>query len=171
MPDSARRVVVVNSTPIITLAIVDQLALLRDLYDTVLIPTAVRREVEAGGPNRAGAPQLAAAPWIRSVELHDPRRADLLSDLDRGEAEVIALAQERDADLVVIDERLGRRHTKRLGLHLTGTLGVLLKAKREGMLSEVGPVLEAIRQGGVRLADSLVEEVLVLAGEGERPGA
>jgi len=171
MPDAARRLVVVNSTPIITLAIVDQLALLRDLYGTILIPTAVRREIEAGGPNRAGAPQLAAAPWIRSVELRDPRRADLLSDLDRGEAEVIALAQERDADLVVIDERLGRRHAKRLGLTLTGTLGVLLKAKREGLLSEVRPVVEAVRQGGVRLADALVEEVLVLAGEGRRSSA
>ncbi len=147
MPDEdRRRVVVVNSTPIITLAIVDQLDLLRDLYDTVLIPAAVRLEVQAGGPTRAGAPRLAAPPWIKSVELRDPHRVDLLSDLDRGEAEVVALAQERGADLVVIDERLGRRHARRLGISLTGTLGVLLKAKREGLLSEIGPVVRAIRQ-------------------------
>jgi predicted nucleic acid-binding protein len=170
MPDEgSRRVVVVNSTPVITLAIVDQLSLLRDLYETVLIPTAVHQEVQAGGPNRAGAPQLAAAPWIKAVSLRDPRRADLLSDLDRGEAEVIALAQERHADLVVIDERLGRRHAKRLGLSLTGTLGVLLKAKREGLLSEIGPIVRAIRDQGVRLGDALVGEVLVIAGEGSRP--
>ncbi len=88
-----------------------------------------------------------------------------MSDLDRGEAEVIALAQERRADLVVIDERLGRRHAKRLGLPVTGTLGVLLKAKRMGFLSEVAPVIRAIRQQGIRLGDSLVAEVLALADE------
>lgn len=70
MPDGGRRrVVVVNSTPIITLAIVDQLALLQGLYGTVLIPTAVEQEVLAGGPSRAGTPQLASAPWIRAVTL------------------------------------------------------------------------------------------------------
>ncbi len=166
MPDEDRqRVVVVNSTPIITLAIVDQLALLRGLYSTVLIPRAVQQEVLAGGPNRAGAPQLAAAPWIKAADLNDPRRADLLSDLDRGEAEVIALAQELNADLVVIDERLGRRHAKRLGISLTGTLGVLLRSKRKGLVSEIAPIILEIRRRGVRLGDGLVEKVLDLAGE------
>ncbi|MCG8458389.1 MAG: DUF3368 domain-containing protein [Holophagales bacterium] len=170
MPDDDRhRVVVVNSTPIITLALVDQLTLLRDLYETVLIPAAVHREILAGGPERAGAPQLGAAPWIRAVDLRNPERADLLSDLDRGEAEVIALAQERRADLVVIDERLGRRHAERLGLTLTGTLGVLLRAKRQERLSEIGPVVQAIRREGIRLGDALVEEVLAIAGEAEPP--
>ena len=160
MPDEDRqRVVVVNSTPIITLAIVDQLALLHRLYSTVLIPRAVHQEVLAGGPNRAGVPQLAAAPWIEVVDLKDPRRADLLSDLDRGEAEVIALAQELNVDLVVIDERLGRRHAKRLGISLTGTLGVLLRSKREGLVSEIGSIIHEIRRRGVRLGDALVEKV------------
>ena len=169
MPEEDRgRAVVVNSTPIITLAIVDRLSLLQSLYGTVLIPSAVEQEVLAGGPNRAGAPQLAAAPWIKAVSLKDPRRADLLSDLDRGEAEVIALAQERDADLVVIDERLGRRHARRLGLPLTGTLGVLLKAKTRGLIPEIAPLLETIRREGVRLGDALVEEVLVIAAEVNR---
>jgi uncharacterized protein len=88
-----------------------------------------------------------------------------LSDLDRGETEVIALAQELDADLVVIDERLGRRHARRLGLPLTGTLGVLLKAKSRGLIQEITPLLAAIRQEGIRLGDELVEKVLYLSGE------
>ncbi len=165
------QVVIVNSTPIITLAIVDQLTLLRDLYGAVMVPSAVYREVKAGGPNRAGAQQLEAAPWIRTERLADPRRADLLSDLDRGEAEVIALAQEQDADLVVIDERLGRRHAKRLGLALTGTLGILLRAKQKGLLSGLSPVIQTIQQEGTRLGDALVEEVLTIAGEFKDPTA
>lgn len=88
--------------------------------------------------------------------MSDPRRADLLSDLDRGEAEVLALAQEMDADLVIIDERLARRHAKRLGLALTGVLGVLLKAKERGLIPAIGPWVDRLRQGGIHLGDEIV---------------
>ena len=78
MPEEGRLpAVVVNSTPIITLAIIDQLPLLRKLYGTVLIPSAVQAEVLAGGPNRPGMAQLEAAPWVETVNVEDPRRADL----------------------------------------------------------------------------------------------
>jgi predicted nucleic acid-binding protein len=90
----------------------------------------------------------------------------LLSDLDRGEAEVIALAQELNADLVIVDERLARRHARRLGLTLTGTLGVLLKAKERRLVPAVGPLISQLRQDGIRLDDALVAEALDLAGEG-----
>ena len=169
MPDGDdRRVVVVNSTPIIALTLLDQLDPFRNLYGRVLIPPAVYDEVLAGGPGRPGGAQLEAATWIERVKLKDPSRADLISDLDRGEAEVTALAQEAGVDLVVIDERLGRRHAKRLGLLVTGTLGVLLKAKNEGSLTEIAPPIEALQQGGIRLGRELVDRVLVLAGEAPR---
>ena len=102
-------VVVVNTTPIIALSLVNQLDLLRRLYVEILIPPAVQAEVRAGGASGVGVVELQQAYWIRITPLQDPRRADLLSDLDRGEAEVIALAQERNADLVIIDERLAQR--------------------------------------------------------------
>jgi uncharacterized protein len=85
-----------------------------------------------------------------------------LSDLDRGEAEVLALAQERRADLVIMDERLGRR----LGFTLTGVLGVLLRAKQQNHLGQLHPLITQLQQGGIRLSDPLVERVLELAGEG-----
>ena len=94
-----------------------------------------------------------------------PDRADLLADLDRGEAEVIALAQELSADLVIIDERLARRHARRLGLTLTGTLGVLLKAKQLGYVKSVAPLIDRLRQDGIHLSDVVVAEVLALADE------
>ena len=68
-------------------------------------------------------------------------RAVLITDLDQGEAEVIALAQELRADLVIIDERLARWHARRLGLNTTGVLGVLLKAKESGLLEEIKPLI------------------------------
>ncbi|MEM7049238.1 MAG: DUF3368 domain-containing protein [Acidobacteriota bacterium] len=166
MPDPVGSlVVVVNATPIISLAVLDRLDLLRDLYGAVLVPSAVHQEILLGGAARAGVSQLDAAPWIEVVRLEDPRRADLLSDLDRGEAEVIALAQERDADLVVIDERLGRRHALRLGLSLTGTLGILLKAKQQKLLPNLRSELDALQDVGIHLGQELITRVLELADE------
>ncbi len=160
-----QRIVIVNTTPLIGLALIGQLDLLKQLYGEVVIPVEVQKEVLAGGPESPGFTELQNAPWIRMTSLQDSRRADLLSDLDRGEAEVITLAQELNADLVIIDERLGRRHTRRLGLKLTGTLGVLLKAKNRGLIKAVKPLIEQLQQGGIRLDAFLVAEVLQLAGE------
>lgn len=112
-----------------------------------------------------GVREFEAADWIRVVALQDPRRADLLTDLDRGEAEVLALAQELDAGLVILDERLARRHARHLGLPLTGTLGVLLRAKQAQLVSEIHSLILAMRTGGIWLSEALVEEALVIAGE------
>lgn len=163
MPEGGR-FVVCNTTPLIALSLVDQLQLLRDLYSEVLIPPAVHEEILRGGA-RAGASELKAADWIRVVELRDPGRADWLSDLDRGEAEVIALALELNAETAILDEKLARRHAKRLGVPLTGTLGVLLRAKKQSLIDQIGPFVEQIRRGGIRLSDAVIEEALRLAGE------
>lgn len=138
MPD-VQRIVISNTTPIIALALIQKLALYQELYGEVLIPPTVKAELLAGG-SRAGAAEVQKATYIRAVPLLDPRRADLLSDLDRGEAEVIALAMEHNADLVIIDERLGRRHAQRLGLSVTGVLGVLLRAKQQALVGEINPL-------------------------------
>lgn len=164
MPE-AGRIVVVNATPVIGLSLINRLDILRRLYGEVLIPPAVRAEVLAGGPASPGFVELQRAEWVRVTDLHDPRRADLLSDLDRGEAEVIALAQELNATLVIIDERMARRHARRLGLQLSGTLGVLLRAKKRGMVPAVKPLIDQLQQGGFRLADFVITEALQLADE------
>ena len=161
---SSTRVVISNATPIISLSILGKLDLLEKLYGDVLIPTAVEAELVAGG-TRAGAAAVQAAAFLSTVSLQDSRHADLLNDLDRGEAETIALALERKADLVIIDERLGRRHAQRLGLSVTGVLGILLRAKEQGHLSEVQPEIARLRAAGIRLGNALVERVLQLAGE------
>lgn len=157
--------VVADSTPLIALALVGRLDLLQLLYHEVIIPLAVREEVLDEGRRRTGAIELENAEWIRMVPLRDARRAALLSDLDRGEAEVLALAQELDARLVIVDERLGRRHARRLGLTLTGTLGVLLRSKAAGVLPAVRPLVERIRADGIFLGDALVARAFEIAGE------
>lgn len=164
MPDRLQ-LVVVNTTPIIALALLGKLDLLHQLYSQVITPSAVRTEVLAGGSTGMGSAELQGATWIRVVSLQDPQRADLLADLDRGEAEVIVLAQELNADLVIIDEHLARRHARRLGLALTGTLGVLLKAKQLGLIDAIAPLIEQLQIGGIRLGDTVIATVLELADE------
>jgi predicted nucleic acid-binding protein len=140
MPETPQRVVV-NATPIIALSLIGKLGLLHQLYGEVLLPPAVQSEVLAGGQHSLGSAELREAPWLRVVPLRDTRRADLLlTDLDQGEAEVIVLAQEQYAQLVILDERLARRHARRLGLSMTGTLGILLRAKERGLVSAIGPL-------------------------------
>jgi hypothetical protein len=165
MLESAR-IVVVNATPIISLALIDQLDLLRQLYDEIIIPNAIYDEVLAGGSSGIGIIELERSDWIRVVALKDPSRAELLLfELDRGEAEVIALAQEKNADLVIVDERLARSHARRLGLTLTGTLGVLLRAKQNQLIPEVKPLIMELQRAGIYLGKDLVIETLRLAGE------
>ncbi|OGO33398.1 MAG: hypothetical protein A2Z03_03215 [Chloroflexi bacterium RBG_16_56_8] len=164
MPEP-RRVVIANTTPIIALALIGKLDLLKQLYGEIIIPIAVQAEVLSGGTTGVGVAELQRSSWIRVTTLTDPTRADLLSDLDRGEAEVIALAQELNAGLIIIDERLARQHAKRLGLKLTGTLGILLESKQKGLVAAVKPLVDQLLQGGIRLGDALIAETLRLAGE------
>lgn len=162
---SAEGAVVADSTPIIALAGVGQLALLQRLFGEVLVPPAVSDELTRGDRRPGGREDLAAAPWVKAAELRDANHADVFSDLDRGEAEVIALAREIDARLVIIDDRLGRRHAARLGLALTGTFGVLIAAKKKGYLEEVAPLVDLLAENSIYSSPALRALVLERAGE------
>ncbi|MBI4770845.1 MAG: DUF3368 domain-containing protein, partial [Chloroflexi bacterium] len=130
--------VIADTTPLVSLWVLGRLNLLRDLYGEVLIPPAVEGEfLAAEAASRQVA--LAGAPWIVVRPLQAPDRALAFAGLDRGEAEVRALATEQNARLVIIDERAGRRYARRLGLPLTGTMGVLLLAKEAGLFEAIRP--------------------------------
>ena len=156
--------VVANNTPLAALWSLGHLDLLRDLFGEVLIPGTVRSEFLATdrAVRRAA---LEGAPWIQAVDLRDPRRALAYSGLDRGEAEVLALAEERRARLVVVDERRARRFAQRLGFSLTGTLGILLLAKEAGLLTSVADSIQRLEEAGMHLSQPLIDKVLALAGE------
>lgn len=161
MPD---RPVVLNNTPLVALWAIGRLDLLRDLFREVLIPRAVEDEflaVETVARQYA----LREAPWVRSVPLAEPRRALVYVGLDQGEAEVLSLAEEREARLVVIDERRARRFAERLGIPLTGSLGILLLAKEAGLIESVSVWLSKLQEEGLFLAPSLIRKTLEVAGE------
>jgi predicted nucleic acid-binding protein len=156
--------VIVNNTPLVALWVLGRLDLLRELYDEVLIPQAVYEEFVAT-ERAVRQAALENAPWIRPVSLANPQRARVYIGLDPGEAEVLALAEERAARLVIIDELKGRRYAQRLEMPLTGTLGLLLLAKERGLVATLAPLLVELQEAGLFLGAALVDRTLRLAGE------
>ena len=165
MPDNqSDGPVIVNNTPLVALWSLDHLSLLRDLYTEILIPQAVYEEFLA--VDRASREDaLHKALWIKRESLSNPRQALVYVGLDQGEAEVLALAMEHSARLVIIDERKGRRYANRLGIPLTGTLGVLLAAKEQGLILAIAPLITQLLRVGLFLTPAVVDNALKLAGE------
>jgi predicted nucleic acid-binding protein len=162
MPD---RPVICNTSPLLYLHQVGQLGLLRDLYGRVLIPSAVREELRAGGERGCSVPDVDKMEWLHVRTPPETSLIPMVIDLGAGETEAIALALAEPGSLLILDDSLGRRIAHLNGLTLTGTLGVLIKAKKEGLLSEVSPVVDALRQTTMHLTPTLIEAVLKDAGE------
>ena len=159
--------VVSNSSPLVNLSRVAQLDLLQQLYGKVLIPEAVYHEVVVKGRGMPGAFAVAGAEWIVVRAVKDLYRSRILSyDLDPGEAECIALAIEEEADVLLMDERIGREKARHLGLQCVGILGLLIEAKQRGFICLVNPILENLRDmAGFRVHKQLYSTVLRMAGE------
>jgi len=158
--------VVCNTGPLIALAGVGQLDLLQKLFSEVLVPEAVRREVEAGGIAGLGKDALQKAPWIRVRPLLGPEDVLLAALLDAGEAAVISLARQESVDLVLVDEVKARRVARdTYGMRVIGTGRTLVEGKRRGHLSAVRPLLDRMQANGYWIAPNIVAEILRVAGE------
>lgn len=158
--------VVSNTTPLQYLHQAGVLDLLPGLYERLVVPAAVADEILVGRDAGVDLPDLAALDWIeiRSVEASP---WPIARDIHRGEAEVLALAGSMPQTLMILDDLAARRHARLLNLKFTGTLGVLLRAKRQGLIPEVRQVLDRMEECGFRLAQNTRREVLGLAGESE----
>jgi predicted nucleic acid-binding protein len=156
--------VVSNTTPIISLLKIGKLEILKDLYKEIYIPQEVFSEIEAG-KHKEYYLNLLELEWIKIEQIQDRKSIAYFLDLDKGEAEAIILATESEADLILLDESLGRFHAKHAGLRVTGTIGILVKAKKQGLISELKPLLLELKEKGVWLSESLIERILELANE------
>jgi predicted nucleic acid-binding protein len=159
--------VVSDASPLINLARIGELDLLHRLYGALLIPDAVWREVVIKGAGQPGAEEVRAASWIKTRDVVNEHLVRALrQDLDAGEAEAIALALEVDADLLLMDERLGRETAQHLGVPYMGLIGVLIGAKRNGLIRAVRSRLAMLRdEANFRVSDALYARVLQDEGE------
>ena len=161
MPD----LVISNTSPLFYLHRLRCLDLLQKLYQGVIIPEAVVEELKAGRDKGEDAPDTADYEWIAVRPVRVPELVRLITDLGAGEAQVLALALEEPNSLVILDDRLARQVATLQNLRITGTVGVLLKAKQGGHIPAVTPLLQRLLQLDFRLSDAVRTSILKLAQE------
>jgi predicted nucleic acid-binding protein len=160
------KTVIVNSTPIIALSSIDSLHLLKEIYGTIIIPNAVKMEIEAKKKSKAQTQIEAFSEWIQigTIKNTDQKRI-FRTQLHDGEVEVIILGQELDADLLVIDDYVAREYAKYLGFNIVGTVGILLLAKTMGLIHQIKPLVDRMVANNIYVSDRLYSEIMQLAGE------
>jgi predicted nucleic acid-binding protein len=162
-----RRVVIADAGPLIALARIDALHLLRQLFGHVFITTTVRDEILPAGAVFAEASLLIstlAEGWINVVEVPISDFTPINPGVDAGEASSIHFAKQQrdagDAVLIVMDDRAGRLEAKSLGLEFIGSAAVIGLAKTEGLVPAARPLLEQIVASGYFIGPSIVSAVL-----------
>ncbi len=153
-----------DTSPISNLAAIGQLELLRQLYGNVIIPTAVYQELLNSGDTDPAVLAIKSVNWIQTCSItNNTLFQTLQNNLDIGEAEAITLAVELNADRLIVDERRGRKEAIRLGLRVTGILGILLASKQQGLVSFIQPLLDDLIANGFWIREELYAELLQLA--------
>lgn len=151
---------VADAGPLIHLSWVDRLGLLDGLFDEVLIPPAVQDEVLATYPGTLGLDRLRTALDSGRIRVLPPvGPTDPAPGLDRGEAEALGLAQENHPCILLTDDSPARVEAARLGIPATGTVGILVRARTQGLIQEALPIVLELRRLGQWMSDALVEFV------------
>ena len=159
MPDG--RTIVTNTTPLIALAAATgELNALRVLYSRVIVPFEVEHELRAGGQHACGVTEFVQATWLERRQDPTAISTYLGNALDQGEAAVIQTALNEGIGLVCIDESVGRRVARLSGLMITGSIGVLIKAQRQGYNVSIPKALERMREQGIGLSDEVARFAL-----------
>lgn len=143
------KTVVADSTCLIGLSRIRSLSVLRELFESILIPPSVYDEVVTSGAGRPGAAEVATADWIATCEPKDHLAVESLKiTLGAGESEAIVIAREQNADFIILDDWRARQTALRLSLPVIGTVAVLAKAEEKGLISDLNSALQELRQVG-----------------------
>lgn len=158
--------VVCNTGPLVALSMIDRIDILRHLFKLVVVPEEVHSEILEGGATSAGLANYRKVKWIEVMKLSSLVDPLLKTSLDAGEAAVIGLARELSVNYVLIDERKARKIARTIyGLNVIGSARILVEAKIRGLLDNVGAALQAMRDGGYWIGDSIVDIAVKQAGE------
>lgn len=145
---------VTNSSCLIGLERIERLDILPQVFSSITIPTAVSTEVGF------------EADWLTVRPVQNLALvATLKTQVDEGEAEAIALAMELGNIFVILDDRKARQLAFQLNLKVIGIVGMLLRAKRFGIILEIKPLLTALNQANFRISEPLIQNALRIAGE------
>ena len=148
-------IIISDASCLIILDNINHLWILKELYQTIYTTEIIAKEFGKPLPE-----------WIIIEKVNDLKLQDVLKiTIDEGEASAIALAFQYNSSLLLLDDLKARKLAIKLNLKFTGTLGVLVKAKKIGIIKEIKPVIDLILETNFRISDSTIEEILKLAGE------
>ena len=158
-------IVISDTTPIITLIKINHIDLLEKLFGEVFIPEAVFHELTTNTAFADEAEIVKASSFLKVKTVQNQQSLSILqavSGLDDGESEAIILAGELGSDALIIDERKGRKIAQKLGITITGTIGILIQAHNENMISTENAklYLEQLKNSNIRLSEALIQEAL-----------
>lgn len=158
-------IVISDTTPIISLLKINQLELLHHLFGEVQIPDAVYEELISNAKFQKEAEKILRVEYVKKVIVEDKKSVTLLrraTGLDTGESEAIILSDEIKADLLLMDELKGRQVAKQMGLNIMGTVGILMTAFDEELLSaeEIEQCIDVLRSNGRHISEKLYEQLM-----------
>ena len=147
MPDT---IIIADASCLIALSNIGELELLQEIYQEIVITPEVRDEFGEDLPD-----------WILVEAVSDKEKMEILEmQLDKGESSAIVLALEKKDSLLIIDEKRGRAIAKKMGMKITGILGVIIKAKEQGLIDAVKPLIEKLEIVGFRISEKLKNQIL-----------
>ncbi|MEE9361161.1 MAG: DUF3368 domain-containing protein [Cellulophaga sp.] len=152
-----------NTTPFIALSSINKLELLPKLFGQIHVVTEVIEECAAGGI--IPVPDLRKLPWVVEISPSQAVTISILLELDKGEKYTLQMAKELKADRVIIDEKIGRDIAEYLELEVTGTLGILLKAKQNGWIESFTESAKAMSNQGIHYNKALIRKLAKAIGE------
>lgn len=153
------RKIISNTSPILLLIKLSRLDILQKLYSEILIPEAVYFELEQG-KDKPHYHDISNESWIKIMTVENCPALEAQSMLGAGEHEAISLALETKADLIILDDKLARKTAEEKGLKITGTLGVLFKAREKGIIKEIKPLLLQLRNQGMWIKDDFFDKIM-----------
>lgn len=153
-----------DTTPIIALSSIQCLHLLPQLFGEIHLVNEVIDECAAGG--QIAVPSLLEISWIKRIYSTPIQHNSVLLELDKGEKHTLDMAGKYKADWIIIDEKIGRNMAEYLGLRVTGTLGVLLKAKQQDLIPSFLESVKAMQSQGIYYQTSLINKLAQTVGEG-----
>lgn len=157
-------IVISDTTPIISLMKAGQLELLRKLFEVVYIPSAVYKELTENETYQEEAKMVEECEFLYVEEAENSKAVIILQNftgLDAGESEAIILADEKQSDVLLMDEHRGRQTAKKMGITITGTIGILAQAFDEGLLTKecVEECIEKMKESNIRISEKLYQEL------------
>ena len=164
MPNTSE--IVINTSPLIAIvAAMGDFNVLQSLYTNVIVPFEVSQEILIGGTTGLSVTEFQADFWLKKQSVPVNISPILLNSLDIGEASVIQLALNNNISTVCIDEAVGRRIARLSGLAVTGSIGILLRAKKEGYSLSIKNAIEKMLNHNIRLSQRVIDFALKEAGE------